>query len=96
MAAGAPVIQPRRGAFPEILEKTRGGVMVEPGDVASLAQAIYKLWKSPAWAAELARNGARGVREHFTAARMAARALEVFQTVAAAWRAPLREALKSE
>ena len=32
MASGVPVVQPRRGAFPEILEKTRGGLLVEPDD----------------------------------------------------------------
>ena len=36
MANGVPVVQPRRGAFPEILEKTGGGILVEPDDPASL------------------------------------------------------------
>jgi glycosyltransferase involved in cell wall biosynthesis len=84
MAAGVPVVQPRRGAFPEILAETGGGVLVEPGDPASLAEGIYGLWKSPARAAELGANGARGVREHYSASRMAGRAVEVFQAVGAA------------
>ena len=84
MAAGVPVVQPRRGAFPEILEKTEGGLLVEPADTAGLADAIYRVWKSPEWAAEMGMKGARGVRERFTAARMAARAIEVYQIVAAA------------
>ena len=84
MAAGVPVAQPRRGAFPEILEKTGGGVLVEPGDARSLADGIYGLWKSPEFAAGLGSMGARGVREHYSVTRMAARALEVFQAVAAA------------
>ena len=45
MAAGTAVVQPRRGAFPEILDRTGGGIMVEPDDPASLADAIYRLWK---------------------------------------------------
>ncbi len=32
MASGVAVVQPRRGAFPEILEKTGGGILVEPDD----------------------------------------------------------------
>ena len=31
MANGVPVVQPRRGAFPEIVEKTGGGLIVERG-----------------------------------------------------------------
>ena len=60
MASGVAVVQPRRGAFPEILERTGGGVLVEPGDAASLADGIYGLWKNPELAAELGRRGARG------------------------------------
>jgi lipoprotein-releasing system ATP-binding protein len=56
MAAGVPVVQPRRGAFPEILEKTGGGLLVEPDDPASLAVAIYRLWKAPEERAELLRE----------------------------------------
>ena len=32
MAAGVPVVQPRRGGFIEIVEKTGGGLLVEPDD----------------------------------------------------------------
>ena len=32
MASGVPVVQPRRGAFVEIVEKTGGGLLVEPDD----------------------------------------------------------------
>lgn len=84
MANGVPVVQPRRGAFPEILHKTGGGVLVEPDDTASLAQGILSLWKDRELAEELGRRGARGVREHYSASRMAARALEVYASIAGA------------
>ena len=32
MATGVPVVQPRRGAFPEIVETTGGGLLVEPDE----------------------------------------------------------------
>ena len=84
MANGVPVVQPRRGAFPEIIEKTGGGILVEPDDTASLAQGILSLWKDPALLEELGKRGAQGVREHYSATRMAARALEVYSSIAAA------------
>ena len=83
MASGVPVVQPRRGAFPEILARTEGGILVEPDDPASLADAIYRLWKSPAERAELGRRGAQGVRRHYTVSQMAEQALEAYQRVLA-------------
>jgi glycosyltransferase involved in cell wall biosynthesis len=83
MANGVPVVQPRRGAYPEILEKTGGGILVEPDSVESLAEGIYSLWKDPARVADLGRRGAAGVREHYSAGRMATRALEVYARIAA-------------
>jgi glycosyltransferase involved in cell wall biosynthesis len=84
MANGVPVVQPRRGAFPEILDRTGGGILVEPDDAGSLAQAIHGLWKNREQLAELGRRGAQGVREHYGVLHMAARALEVYRNVASA------------
>jgi glycosyltransferase involved in cell wall biosynthesis len=81
MASGVPVVQPRRGAFPELLGRTGGGILVEPGDPAALAEGILTLYKDRDLAAELGRRGAQGVREHYGVAQMAARALEVYRGV---------------
>ena len=43
MASGVPVVQPRRGAFPEIVQKTGGGMIVEPDDPDALADALETL-----------------------------------------------------
>lgn len=88
MASGAAVVQPRLGAFPEILEKTGGGILVEPGDAASLAEGIYRLWKDRELAAELGRRGARGVREHFSASQMASRAAAAYANIVSAHDSP--------
>lgn len=84
MAVGVPAVQPRRGAFPEVLEKTGGGILVEPDNVESLADGIYSLWKDRDLAAELGRRGAAGVREHYSVANMAQRTMEVFRGLASA------------
>ncbi|HYG12059.1 MAG TPA: glycosyltransferase family 4 protein [Pyrinomonadaceae bacterium] len=81
MACGVPVVQPRRGACTEIVERTGGGLLVAPDDAESLAAGIYELWQTPARAAELGLSGARGVRRHYSVARMAERALEVYELV---------------
>ncbi|HEX9917594.1 MAG TPA: glycosyltransferase family 4 protein [Pyrinomonadaceae bacterium] len=81
MACGVPVVQPRRGACTEIVERTGGGLLVAPDDADALADGIDELRKDPAHAAELGGRGARGVRAHYSVARMAERALEVYQEV---------------
>jgi glycosyltransferase involved in cell wall biosynthesis len=81
MACGVPVVQPRRGSCTEIVERTGGGLLVAPDDAESLADGLYELWKTPARAAELGQSGARGVRRHYSVARMAEGALEVFRQV---------------
>jgi glycosyltransferase involved in cell wall biosynthesis len=81
MASGIPVVQPRRGAFSEIIENTGGGILVEPDNPNALAQGFIELWNDPARKIELGAQGYRGVREHYSSTKMAEAALAVYQTI---------------
>ena len=81
MANGVPVVQPRRGAFPEIIERTGGGLIVEPDDGEALADGLLTIWADPERAAALGEAGAAGVREHYTVGRMAEEAESVYRSV---------------
>jgi glycosyltransferase involved in cell wall biosynthesis len=81
MACGVPLVQPRRGAFTEIVESTGGGILVRPDDPADLAEGILKIARDRKLAEELGANGFRGVREHYSAAYMADRLLEAYESV---------------
>jgi glycosyltransferase involved in cell wall biosynthesis len=70
VAAGVPVVQPRHGAFPELVEATGGGLIAE-ANAASLAVAIESLLCAPARAQALGEAGRRAVQERFTVDRMA-------------------------
>jgi glycosyltransferase involved in cell wall biosynthesis len=70
LASGVPVVQPRAGAFEEIVAATGGGVCTEP-TVADLADAIEALLLDPPRAQAHADAGRRAVRERFHAGRMA-------------------------
>jgi glycosyltransferase involved in cell wall biosynthesis len=83
MANGVPVVQPRRGAFPEIIEKTGGGLLVEPDNPEALADGIESLAADQALAGGLGRCGHEGVQRHYSAHRMAARVLEIFSELTA-------------
>jgi glycosyltransferase involved in cell wall biosynthesis len=81
LANGVPCVQPRHGAFPEVLGRTGGGLLFEPNDAASLADQILTLASDRDGAAALGRRGAEGVRAHHSVAVMADRALEVYASV---------------
>ncbi|MDQ3255080.1 MAG: glycosyltransferase family 4 protein, partial [Acidobacteriota bacterium] len=78
MACGVPVVEPRRGTFTEVVTKTEGGLLVEPDDPISLADALLRLSREPALVDKLGDNGFRAVREHYTIAQSTDRALEVY------------------
>ena len=77
MASGVPVVEPRRGALEEILERTGGGLLVPPDDPDALADALCRLWRDRSLCAQLGRNGRQGVREHYTIER----STEVYEDV---------------
>lgn len=81
LASGVACVQPRHGAFPEVLARTDGGELFEPGDAASLAERLHALTTDLQGTRALGRRGAEGVRRHHSIARMADRALEVYGAV---------------
>ena len=83
MACGIPVVQPRVGAFPEIVENTTGGLIVEANSPDALADGILALQRDPTLSQSLGAAGAAGVREHYTLARMTDQVEAVYRELAA-------------
>jgi glycosyltransferase involved in cell wall biosynthesis len=81
MACGVPVVQPRRGAFVEIVERTNGGLLVTPDDPDALADAFNRVRQSPQLAITLGENGFKNVREQYSIQVAAARMLDVYESV---------------
>ena len=81
MACGVPVVQPRRGGFTEIVERTGGGLLVKPDDVDSLAEGILKAANEPTLREQLSKSGFTKVREYYTVQRMADSALEAYSSL---------------
>jgi glycosyltransferase involved in cell wall biosynthesis len=81
MACGVPVVQPRRGAFTEIVEKTGGGLLVAPDDVDSLAQGILRVLHTRDLSERFSKSGFFKVRQFYSVANMADSALDVYESV---------------
>jgi glycosyltransferase involved in cell wall biosynthesis len=80
LANGVPVVQPRHGSFPELVEATGGGLLVNPDDPADLARGLQRLLEDVALRRELGQKGKEAVHRHFTAARMARESAQVYET----------------
>jgi len=79
LANGVPVVQPRHGSFPELIEATGGGLLVNPDDPADLAAALRRLADNPSHGVELGRKGREVVRQRFHAAAMAEETVNVYR-----------------
>jgi glycosyltransferase involved in cell wall biosynthesis len=70
-ANGVPVVLPRHGAFPELIDPTGGGLLVEPADPAALADGLRRMLDDRDLRDRCGRAGESAVRERFTAQVMA-------------------------
>lgn len=77
LACGVPVVEPRAGAFAEVIETTGGGVLCEPGNAESLAEAIQSVLARPDRGRSLGETGRKAVHEKFSADAMAHGMLEL-------------------
>ncbi len=86
-AAGVPVVQPRLGSFPEIVEATGGGVLYDPSDADALARELGGLLGDPARLAELGRRGRESVVQRFGWDMMAGSMVGIYRAAVAGRRA---------
>ena len=69
-ASGVPVVQPDTGAFPEIIEKTKGGLTYSPDTIEALSDALVKLLKDNSLRTNLGENGRKNVLKELSLSRM--------------------------
>jgi glycosyltransferase involved in cell wall biosynthesis len=81
MANSVPVVQPARGAFPEIVNSTGGGILFEPDTPQALAGVLDELASDRNRLQVLGASAAKGVRDRYSIARMAARTADIYQSV---------------
>jgi len=79
MASGVPVVQPRLGAFTEVVETTGGGILVDDGNLDGLVQAIASLGEDPDRRRQLGAAGFDAVRTHYGIPQMLASVMDVYQ-----------------
>jgi glycosyltransferase involved in cell wall biosynthesis len=81
MAHGKPVVATSVGGTPEAVLDGETGLLVPPRDPGALEAALETLLVDPALRRRLGEAGRRRVREHFDAASMERRVLEVYEEI---------------
>lgn len=72
LAAGIPVIGTNSGEIPFLIKKLEGGIVVDEGDPAALAEAIGKLVSDPDLVKRYATQGRQNVEKYFLESKIAA------------------------
>ena len=84
MMAGTPVVVPRQGAYPALLDRAEGGVLAKSSEPADFAAALSQLVLHPERRRSVGARGFQRVREEHSIDRMAEDAEAAFARVIAA------------
>lgn len=82
-AAGVPVVQPKAGAFPELIDISGGGMLYDAANPDGLTTALESFLRDPGRARTLGEAGRRAAREKFSVGQMAENVLKVYNAVRA-------------
>lgn len=65
LASGLPVVQPKIGAFEEIVNKTQAGLLYKPGEVNNLAEALDRVLSDKVLFKQLKNNAVKNTSTYF-------------------------------
>jgi glycogen synthase len=81
MSCGCAVIGSHMGGIPEMIEHGKTGLLVKPGDVTELANAIIRLLAHPEQALAMGAEARRVVEQRFAQGRVADQMLDLYTKV---------------
>ena len=78
-ACGVPVVVPDQAAFSEMVADTGGGLLYDPQRPDALPQALGRMLRDEAFAAECGRRAGIAVHEHYTTQRESREMLALYE-----------------
>lgn len=81
MAIGVPVVQPDAGGFPEIINKTGGGIIYSPNDAETLATKLAELLDNKDQIEKLSKQAKSGVRKYFDTKNFVKETIKVYNLI---------------
>jgi glycosyltransferase involved in cell wall biosynthesis len=86
MAHGRPVIAAAHGGLPELVGEQGSGLLIPPGDVAALAEALDQLASDHPAAIRMGQSGQQRIAQHFTRARHLEKLMGFYRKAIEEWR----------
>ena len=77
IAAGAPVVLPAKSAFPELIEKSGGGILFSPGDRFALVETLEQLFADESKRRFLSVTGRKNALDYFSVKRAAQESMDL-------------------
>jgi glycosyltransferase involved in cell wall biosynthesis len=81
LACGTPLVQPALGAFPEIIEKTRGGAFYSPNTAEAMVSKWIEVLSNPDKILEMSKKGRESILSHYTNEVLTKKVLNVYEDV---------------
>jgi glycosyltransferase involved in cell wall biosynthesis len=94
MSVGCACVASRVGGVVHLVEHEKSGLLVEPGDVAALTDALERLVTDPGLRQRLGRAARATIEQRFDGSRIALRYEELFAELVGAPAAALAESYK--
>lgn len=82
MASGVPFVLPEEGVFPEIFERSGGGLLYDPGRPDGLREALEALIDDDGLRGRLGREGRAAAVDYFNSERMARETMDYYHSLA--------------
>ena len=82
MASGVPFALPEKGVFPEIFERSGGGLLYDPGKPGDLRETLEALIDDDGLRDRLGREGRAAAVEYFNSERMARETMDYYHSLA--------------
>jgi len=81
LACGVPLVQPALGAFPEIIEATKGGVTYAPNNSGNLAKKLEEVLSDPEKVKKMSKLGRENVEKHFNSRILIRKMMAIYEKV---------------
>ena len=80
-ASGVPLIAYNNGGISEVIRHMQNGLLVQPGQIDQLADAMQRLLESRSLTERLAKNSKKVVTENFSSERMVSQYLQLYSEI---------------
>jgi glycosyltransferase involved in cell wall biosynthesis len=81
LASGVPLVQPHLGAFPEVLEASRGGVTYFPNTAEKLSNKMKEVLSDKQKLSEMSKAGRKAVEEKFNTTLLTNHLIEIYRSL---------------